>query len=479
MKTVPSIISWLDENTGAYTGIADRIWEFAEVAWQEYRSAEIQMEHLRKNGFSITENIGGVKTAFSAERGRGKPIIGFLGEYDALPGLSQKTVPAKEPLVKGGAGHGCGHNLLGTGGMAAAVAVSCWLEENGIEGTVRYYGCPAEEQLLGKTFMARAGVFDDLDAAFNFHPGIYNMPCKGSMVGLYDVRFKFTGTASHAGGSPERGRSALDAVELMNVGVNYLREHVPEKVRMHYTITDGGRVPNIVPETAEVWYFLRAPSMELLDEIFGRVRKIAEGAALMTETKVETRLMGGCTNLLNNHYLADLQYGVMEEIGPLTYTDEEVAFAARINAAYPEEGRKNLFKRYPMSEALRDRVEAARNRQIFDENFPALDALDVGAGSTDVGDVSHITPLSMLWTTCYPAGTSSHSWGVTASAGMSIGHKGMMHAAKIMACAAAQLFTDPAHLKQARDEFAKETAGSPYKCPIPAEVTPDDVISHV
>ncbi len=251
MKDFSSIISWLDENAAVYTDIADKIWEYAEIALREYRSSAIQMEHLKEEGFSITENVAGLETAFCAERGKGKPLFGFIGEYDALPGLSQKKIPRKEALVEGAPGHGCGHNLLGTGGMAAAVAVSRWLDEKDVQGTVRYYGCPSEEQLWAKAFMARAGSFDDLDAAFNYHPGTYNMPAKGSSVGVYDVRFRFTGIASHAGGSPHRGRSALDAVELMNVGVNYLREHVPEKVRMHYAITNGGRVPNIVPESGK------------------------------------------------------------------------------------------------------------------------------------------------------------------------------------------------------------------------------------
>jgi len=475
MKNYNSIINWLDKNAVTYTGIADKIWEYAEPALQEHRSAGIQAEHLQGEGFSITKNVAGMETAFIAERGKGKPVFGFIGEYDALPGLSQKKTPRKEPLIEGAPGHGCGHNLLGTGAVAAAVAVSRWLEENGMAGTVRYYGCPSEEQLWGKAFMARDGVFDDLDAAFNYHPGMYNMPGKGSSVGVYDVRFVFTGITSHAGGSPHRGRSALDAVELMNVGVNYLREHVPEKVRMHYAITNGGKVPNIVPDNAEVWYYLRAPDMRLLDEVFARVRKVAEGAALMTETEVEVRLTAGCSTVINNHYLADLHYEVMKDIGPITYTDDEIAFAAEINAAYPDGNRSDLFNRFLVPESEKERVEAVKNRQLVDENFPAMDAQDISTGSTDVGDVSWLTPLTMFRTTCFPAGISSHSWGATAAGGMSIGHKGMMHAAKIMACAAALLYADPGHLKKARDEYEKATAGKHYKCPVPPEVSIDDV----
>ncbi len=476
MNSYRTIIGWLEQNAATYADIADKIWDYAETAWEEYQSAALQARHMKEQGFSITENVAGIKTAFIAERGEGKPIIGFVGEYDALPGLSQKAIPRKEPVKESGPGHGCGHNLLGTGGMAAAVALSRWLEENEMAGTVRYYGCPAEEQIWAKAFMAREGAFDDLDAAFNFHPATYNMPGKGTAVGVYDVRFEFTGTTAHAGGAPHRGRSALDAVELMNVGVNYLREHVPEKVRMHYAITDGGRVPNIVPEHASVWYYLRAPDMKILDDVFTRVKKIAEGAALMTETRVDTRVSAGCSTVINNHYLADLHYEVMKEIGPIAYTDKELAFAEEINAAFPEENRTGLFERYAIPDAEKQRLEEVKKRQIFDENFPGLDAFEVMTGSTDVGDVSWIAPLTMLRTTCYPACVSSHSWGATAASGMSIGHKGMMHAAKIMACAAALLFIDPEHLKKARAEFSKATEGVFYKRPLPPEVKAEDVV---
>ena len=470
MAEYGSILTWLEENAGTYTEIADKIWDFAEIALEERKSAAIQIEHLESQGFAIKRNIAGMETAFSAERGKGKPVLGFIGEYDALPGLSQKIQPHKEALIEGAPGHGCGHNLLGTGGMAAAVAVYRWLEEKGIEGTVRYYGCPAEEQLWGKAFMAREGAFDDLDAAFNFHPATYNMPGKGSAVGVYDVRFPFRGKTAHAGGAPHRGRSALDAVELMNVGVNYLREHVPEKVRMHYAITDGGRVPNIVPETAEVWYYLRAPDMKVLEDVYNRVCKIADGAALMTGTTVNPKLTAGCSTVLNNHYLSDLHYEVMKEIGTIIYTDEEKAFAAEINNEFPGDLGAELFDGYPMSEEERERLDAVRERPLVDENFPGLDAMDIRTGATDVGDVSLITPLSMLRTTCFPIGAASHSWAVTAAAGMSIGHKGMMHAAKIMACTAALLFLDPDHVKNAREEFLRRTGGAPYKCPAPSEV---------
>ena len=303
MQTKQDVIGWLDENRSQFTKMSDKIWGFAETSHREFKSSKIQADFLAEHGFKITWEAGGLRTAFVAEWGQGKPVIGFAGEYDALEGLSQKNQPTQEALVKGAPGHACGHNLLGTGCLASAVAVRYWLEANGKIGTVRYYGCPSEENTYGKTFMARAGVFNDLDAAFNYHPGVVNMPSKGSAVGVNDIRFQFHGRASHAGGSPHLGRSALDAVELMNVGVNYLREHVTSNVRMHYAITHGGDLPNIVPPEAEVWYFLRALKPEELNEVTDRVRKIAQGAAMMTETTMTEEFRSACSAVLNNEYL--------------------------------------------------------------------------------------------------------------------------------------------------------------------------------
>ena len=472
MVETESIIEWLDKNADPYIDMADTIWNLAEVAWNEVESSRLQAAYLEERGFSITRDIAGIRTAFIAERGSGAPIIGFIGEYDALPGLSQKAVPEPEPVKSGAAGHGCGHNLLGTGGLAAAEAVGWWLEENRIPGTVRYYGCPAEEQISAKTFMARTGCFDDLSAGLNFHPSKVNMPGKGTAVGVYDAFFKFKGIASHAGGSPEKGRSALDAVELMNVGANYLREHVPDKVRIHYTITNGGRVPNIVPDEAEVWYFVRAPERKLLDEVYERVIKVAQGAAMMTETSVDVRFGGACSTVLNNHYLADLQYEAMSRIGPIRFTEDELRFAREINSRYPAENQKQFLDDLRVPPELTDQVEALKNEPLVAENLPAMDEEFIGTGSTDVGDVSWITPLSMLETACFPTGVAGHSWGITASSGMSIGHKGMMHAAKVMAYTAALLYTDPTHLEKARAEFEEKIRRTPYVNPIPPDVQP-------
>ncbi|MCJ7623363.1 MAG: amidohydrolase [Anaerolineaceae bacterium] len=473
MKTKQDILQWLDDNQVRFTKISDKIWENPEIALKEFKSSRLQADFLETEGFRITWDLGGLNTAFVAEWGTSSPIIGFLGEYDALLNLSQKNIPRKEPIIEGGLGQGCGHNLLGVGGMASAVVIKEWLEASGTTGTVRYYGCPAEESGDGKVYMARAGIFDDLNAAFNFHPGAYNMASKASSVGVRDVKFRFYGTSAHAGGSPHLGRSALDAVELMNVGVNYLREHVTEKVRIHYTITHGGDLPNVVPAYAEVWYFIRAQYNDEIEAVSQRVRNIAQGAALMTETRVEESFQGACSRVLGNHYLADLQYEAMKMIGPIEFTEDEIAFAQEINDAYPEKNVKSFFQKMrelQIPEDFREIIDALEGHPLISVNLPPMDEKEVRTGSTDVGDVSQVTPISELRTTCSTTGSAGHSWGIVATSGMSIGHKGMMHAAKIMALAAVDCYTDPIHLEKARAEFEKATKERPYNCPIPEHV---------
>jgi aminobenzoyl-glutamate utilization protein B len=469
------IIQWLDENQANFTGMSDQIWHTPEIAYQEFKSSRLQADHLEKEGFSTTWNVGGLNTAFVAEWGEGKPILGFIGEYDALPGLSQKLQPTKEALVVDGPGHGCGHNLLGTGAVASAVAVQKWLQTSGKPGTVRYYGCPAEEKGSGKVFMARSGAFDDLDAALNFHPAYINMAGKGSAVGVNAIYYRFFGRTSHAGGAPHRGRSALDAVELMNVGVNYLREHVKDDVRMHYIITEGGQAPNIVPEEAEVYYYIRAAKPDYLAEVVERVRKVAEGAAMMTETRVEVRFEEGCSPVLSNHYLADLQYQAMQLIGPIEFTQEEIVYAQKVNDGFPGTNSDYIdygIEYYNPPAEIAAQFDEFREQPMIGVNFPSLDEHKTGTGSTDVGDLSQIVPVSMLRTACWPTGVSGHSWGNVTCSGMSIGHKGMMHAAKIMAVAAMELYTNPQHLTKIQKEFERRTGGKPYVPPIPAEVDP-------
>jgi aminobenzoyl-glutamate utilization protein B len=474
-QSAQAIINWLEENQSIFTVMSDQIWQTPEVAYQEFKSSRIQADYFEKEGFSVTWDVGGLNTAFMAEWGEGKPILGFIGEYDALPGLSQKLQPTKEALVEGAPGHGCGHNLLGTGAVASAVAVQKWLQSSGKSGTVRYYGCPAEEKGSGKVFMARSGTFDDLDAALNFHPFYLNMAGKGSNVGVNAIYYRFFGRTAHAGGAPHRGRSALDAVELMNVGVNYLREHVKDDVRMHYIITEGGKAPNIVPEEAEVYYFIRAAKPDYLAEVVERVRKVAEGAAMMTETRVEIKFEEGCSPVLNNHYLADLQHQAMGLIGPIEFTKEELEFAQQVNDGFPGTNSDyidNGIEYYNPPAEIAAQFEQYRDQPLIGINFPSLDEYKIATGSTDVGDLSQIVPVSMLRTACWPTGVSGHSWGNVACSGMSIGHKGMMHAAKIMAVAAMALYSSPDHLAKIWEEFDRRTGGKPYVSPIPEKVDP-------
>jgi aminobenzoyl-glutamate utilization protein B len=372
MISKQEILDWLEENRFSFIALSDEIWAHPEIALKEFKSSKLQADFLAAQDFDITWDIGGLNTAFVAEWGSGKPLLGFLGEYDALLKLSQTKNPFPESLEEGGLGHGCGHNLLGIGCLAAAMALKHWLEETGSPGTVRYYGCPAEESGDGKVFMARAGAFDDLDAAFNFHPSEINCPSKGSSVGVKDILFKFHGRTAHAGGSPHLGRSALDAVELMNVGVNYLREHVTEKVRIHYTITHGGDLPNVVPAEAAVWYFIRAHKNSELEEVTERVRKVAEGAAMMTETQLEFVFQGACSSVLSNHYLADLHYKAMQEVGPIEYTEEELAYAEKLLSGFPELDvdanlQLTLLPKHP------EVYEQIKGKVLAGENYPALD----------------------------------------------------------------------------------------------------------
>lgn len=465
MKTKQEVIQWLDENQPAFIDMANAIWEKPELAFYEFLASQLQADFLEKQGFRVQRDVAGMSTAFVAEWGEGHPIIGFAGEYDALPALSQERQPTRAAQVEGGPGHGCGHNLLGTAHVAAVAALKLWMQANAIPGTVRYYGCPAEEAGGAKTYMARDGLFDDLDAAFNFHPMYANTALKGSMVGVNTLKFRFHGRSAHAGATPHLGRSALDAVELMNVGINFLREHVTTDVRMHYTITNAGGAPNVVPAEAEGLYMIRAHQPDNLQEVTNRVRKIAEGAALMTETRVEEIFVNSLSSMLNNHYLADLQCANMEVVGPIHWTKQELDFARKINQGYPPGTDLANAAGYGIpAEFLQE--------PLLGSNFPSLDEGKIFTGSTDVGDLSWKTPVSMLTTACWTTASVGHSWGVVATSGMSIGHKGMLHAAKIMALSAMDLYTNPEHIKLAREEFEKVLEAHPYVNPIPAHINP-------
>ena len=465
--THADVIEWLEERQGRFVQMANTIWEHPEVALAEVRACRLQRDDLAADGFTITDSIGDLPTAFLAEwsSGTGGPIIGFLGEYDALPSLSQEREPSQHPIVADGPGHGCGHNLLGTAALAAASVVRAWLAATGTPGTVRYYGCPAEETCEGKVFMARAGAFDDLDLAITWHPSSVNTARAGSSNAVNNIKYRFRGRTAHAAGNPETGRSSLDAVELMNVGVNYLREHVIDAARIHYVITNGGGAPNVVPDDAEVWYFIRAPERWQVEELTERVRKVAQGAALMTETRLEEHFISGAYNVLSNQVLSDQMFKVMEELGPLEFSEDEITWAKTIASSYPEELRRGILRQQRLPESLLD-------EGLSSDVWPIRDRDKKGGGSTDVADVSWITPTSQIGTACFPLGVPGHSWANTSTSGVSIGHKGMIHAAKAMAMTAADFYLDPELRARARAEFEASTAGQPYQCPIPAHVKP-------
>ncbi|MEE4194637.1 MAG: amidohydrolase [Anaerolineae bacterium] len=467
------MINWLDQHTPEFTAISDAIWERPELGYHEFFATKLQSEFMEAQGFSITRDIAGMNTAFVAEWGKGKPVFGFAGEFDALPGLSQKPQPTPDPVEDGAPGHGCGHNLLGVGCMAAAVAVKEWLQSTGTPGTVRYYACPAEEGGAGKTFMARDGLFDDLDLAFNYHPMVFNTANKSSCLGVNHIRFVFHGKTAHAGAAPWEGRSALDAVELMNVGVNYLREHVPQDVRLHYVITNGGKAPNIVPDEAEVWYYIRAHEPKTLADVTERVRNIARGAALMTSTKMEEIFESATSSTLPNAYLADLHVAEMQKLGPTTYTKAELDYAATINQAldYDYNNLRKRFEGMNLSMEVKEKFLSFVGLPVIGEPIPSYNEGEISGGSTDVGDLSRVVPCCEMTTACWAVGVPGHSWGVTATGKHTIGHKGMMYAAKTMASVAVECYQHPEHIEKAWEEFHKRQPEG-YQCPIPEGIVP-------
>ena len=456
---------WLDERQERFVSIAHDIWMRPELPLAEHYACGRQADALAADGFAITRDVGDLPTAFSAEWGSGAPVIGFLGEYDALPNLSQQAEPEQRQAVSGGPGHGCGHNLLGTASLAAASALKAWLEETGRPGTVRYYGCPAEEIGAGKVFMARAGAFGGLDAAITWHPGSQNTVWAGSSLAIDHIKFRFHGRTAHAAANPELGRSALDAVELTNIGVNFMREHMIQEARIHYVITNGGGAPNVVPDDAEVWYYIRAPHRAQVEELTARVRTIAQGAALMTETRLEEHEIHGLHNYLPNRTLAEVAGEVLEDLGALDFTAEEREFAARALQGYPDVVREGALRGL-------DLPKSAVGQSLLSEYFPAKDWGKTLSGSTDVAEVSWVAPTVQVTTACWAPGTPGHSWGITASGGMSIGHKGMIHAAKAMAITAASLHDDPSLLNRARDDHREMTGGRAYRAPLAEGAAP-------
>lgn len=463
-------LSFLSENEQLLTGMANDIFDHPEPAFKENYAADLLASFLAKEGFEVKRNVAGLPTAFIASWGSGKPCIGILGEYDALPGLSQKATPEKEAAVKDGPGHGCGHNLLGVGSVGAAIAVKRAMAEQGLGGTVRFYGCPAEETLSGKVFMAQAGVFDDLDAALGWHPWYTNSVWWSSSSALNSFKFNFHGLAAHAGDVPETGRSALDAVILTDVGVNYLREHIIKEAKIHSVITHGGSVPNVVPEYAQIWYYARAPRRDQLEAIYERILKIAKGAALMTETTCDVEFVTGCYNFLQNKAIGDVMLEKLHRIGAPAYTPEEKAFAEKLIGTLRPGEVEDCFKFLQME-------QSETGYPLCDKIFDQAGGINIHGGmiggSTDVGDIAQIVPTGQLTTTCKPLGVAQHSWQNTASCGSSIGIKGMMLAAKALALTAIELFSKPEILKAAAEEHRRITGGRKnYRSPLPDGTKP-------
>lgn len=440
----------VEEKSQLLIEISNSIWEFAEIALLEHKSAELLADTLEKEGFRVNRGVAGMPTAFVASFGSGTPIIGILAEYDALPGLSQENLPYKKALVEGEAGHGCGHNLFAGGSLGAALAVKGVIQKYKLKGTIRLYGCPAEEDVGGKLYMARDGLFDDLDACLAWHPDYQTrVDVKGTQA-IDDMEIEFFGKASHAAFDPWKGVSALDAVEMTSFGINLLREHVKPSVRMHYVITQGGKVPNIVPENARLWLWVRDSDREGVKAVVKRVEKIVEGAAMATGTTSKIHYKGSYHEMHVNLTGSGVMQKNLEMIGPVEYTAEETAYAKRIQGETGTEEKGLLCEIKELDKPVKDPE----------------------GGSTDVAEVSWITPTLHISTTCTPFGIPWHSWAVVASSRHSIGHKGMLLAAKVMATTAIDFLQDESLLIEMKKEFKDKLKGYTYKSGIPPDQKP-------
>ena len=441
-------VNSVDKHAAAMVDMSDRIWEYAETALRETRSAKLLADFAEQQGFTVTRNVAGMPTAFIASFGSGKPIIGVMGEYDALPGVSQKAIAEKSPLVEGAAGHGCGHNMFGAASLGAALAIKEQIAAGRLKGTIRFYGTPAEEAIGGKTYMARDGVFDDVDVMLAWHPGDKTQADMVSSQAMVDLLVEFKGKAAHAAGDPWNGRSAVDGVEAFTHGVNLMREHMKPSSSVHYVITDGGDVPNVVSEHGAVWIWARDWKRSEVELLQARLRKIAEGAALITGTTVNVKLQAGSWELLNNEEGARLLDANVRWLGLPRYTAEEDAFAKKIQRAtsVPEVG--------------------------MDSSIRSLVGQKQEGGSTDVGDVSWVVPTLHLTVATSPLDAPWHAWPVVATGGMSIGHKGMILASKTLAATMVDLYEQPQTLRKVRAEFDQKRGDTRYKADLPAGPPP-------
>ncbi|MCI1187833.1 amidohydrolase [Hymenobacter sp. DH14] len=430
----------LQAHYAEYRQVAQRIWGFAEVGYKETKSSALLQETLRKNGFTVQAGVADIPTAFVATYGSGQPVIGILAEYDALPGLAQQAVAEKTPIAGQDAGHGCGHNLFGTASVAAGIELKKLLREGKLHGTIKVYGCPAEEGGSGKVYLVRAGLFNGVDAVLHWHPANVNATMVGKYIANTSAKFRFYGIAAHAAGAPERGRSALDGVEAMDNMVNMMREHVPQETRIHYVITGGGKAPNVVPDFAEVYYYVRHPNRAEVEAVFARVVKAAEGAALGTGTTMDYEIIGGTHDLLVNETLAHALQRNLEQVGGVSYTPEEAAFGQKIQASLGAPAP-------PVAQAA--------------EVSPYI-LRDLG-GSSDVGDVSYVVPTVGLMASTWVPGTPAHSWQAVACSGQEIGSKGLMVAAKTMALTGIDLFSDAELRAKSQAELKQQVGSYIYK----------------
>ncbi|MCI1857375.1 MAG: amidohydrolase [Sporolactobacillus sp.] len=469
MKLTTEIEESIDSDYQLFSELSQQIWDLAELSYQEFKSAKILSKALEKEGFSVAENVAGLKTGFIGSYGSGKPVIAILGELDALPGLSQKAgVAAPNPVVAGGNGHGCGHNLLGVGSLAAAFAVKRYLSRHHMLGTVRYYGCPAEESGSGKVFMIKAGCFNDVDAAFSWHPGTVNEVMHLSSTASLLADFQFKGKSSHASASPERGRSALDAMELMHVGCNYLREHIPNRARIHYAVKDGGGIsPNVVQSYAEERCMVRAETVEEVKQIFQRVIKIAEGASLMTETKMSYRIQGGTYNLIPNTTLHRAMAHYMNELNYPEYTDEDVRLIRSIFQSFDSFEQKSIIASIDSHQ-----IKQAREVPIACWIDPFSEKENFMQPSTDAADVSWNVPTGRCKIATWALGTPVHSWQAVAQGKTHYAINAALFAGKALACTAVQAMIDRDFLTTAQNEWKERLNGSSYQSLIPDDVQP-------
>ena len=465
--TKADVFETVESNRETLTELARDIWEHPELAFRETRSAAAIQRVLREAGFEIETGIADIETAFVARYGDAGPVVGTQGEFDALPGLSQEVGAEREPVEEGAPGHGCGHNLFGTASLAGAIAVKEAIERGDVEGSVVFFGTPAEEAGGGKVYMVRAGAFEEVDAMVSWHPGWYNAPNKASCLANDSFEFTFEGESSHAAASPEAGRSALDAAQLMNTGVEYMREHVVDEARIHYVIQDGGKAPNVVPPTATVEYTIRAPKREQVERITDWVKDVAEGAALMTDTEVRSTQLGAMYGVLPNETLADAVRRNMDEVDEsdrMTFDDEGLELARELRDSLGDVSAA-------LEELPEDRRAEAADAAMYVDPLDATDAGEVGMYSTDSGDVSWNVPLGRFRAATWPVGTPPHSWQAVAASG-SIGIEGALFAAKVIGGSLYDLLDDEELLAAARDEFETRTAGFEYESPLEPDTTP-------